>query len=117
MVTFQTEIPAAGERARNRFEIVPDIQPDAISYIIEQSAAGPRARVFCPASALPEEAGAQDRESETMTPEAALSAAIKLANELKLAIVVIDKDGIWNKDWGDLYRWEDEAEAGGDDRT
>jgi hypothetical protein len=30
--------------------------------------------------------------------------AIKLANDLKLAIVVIDPDNIWQKEWGELYR-------------
>ncbi len=40
--------------------------------------------------------------------------AVKLANEKKLAIVVLDPDGVWKKEWGELYRVEegDEEEAG-----
>ena len=36
--------------------------------------------------------------------------AVKLANELKLAIVVADPDGLWKKEWGELYREQDDAE-------
>jgi hypothetical protein len=45
-----------------------------------------------------------------MAPKDALASAVKLANELKLAIVVVDPDGGWKKEWGELYRWSDEAE-------
>jgi hypothetical protein len=34
-----------------------------------------------------------------------------LANELKLPIVVVDPDGGWKQEWGELYRWSDEAGA------
>ena len=34
----------------------------------------------------------------------ALASAVKLANEFKLAIVVVDPDNGWKKEWGDLYR-------------
>jgi hypothetical protein len=29
--------------------------------------------------------------------------AIKLANELKLALVWLDTEGVWKKEWGELY--------------
>lgn len=43
----------------------------------------------------------------------ALSGAVTLANEVKLAIFVIDRDGIWQAQWGELYRFEDEAPSEG----
>jgi hypothetical protein len=39
----------------------------------------------------------------------AVIGAIQLANVRKLPIVVIDRDNIWNKDWGDLWRYEEEV--------
>ena len=33
-----------------------------------------------------------------------------LANKLEVANVVMDRDNIWQKEWGELYRWEDEAD-------
>jgi hypothetical protein len=30
--------------------------------------------------------------------------AIKLANDMKVAVVVIDPEGVWKKDWGELYK-------------
>lgn len=35
----------------------------------------------------------------------AVIGAIQLANMRKLPIVVIDRDNIWNKEWGDLWRY------------
>ena len=55
-----------------------------------------------------------DRVTESMPPKDALAGAVKLANEKTLAIVVLDPDGVWKKEWGELYRVEDgdEEEAG-----
>ena len=50
-------------------------------------------------------------DQRAVPPKDALSGAVKLANELKLAIVVVDPDGVWKKEWGELYRWQDDAEA------
>lgn len=93
----------------NRFEQVDEIQPDAITVVLEQRGDGRWAKVHCPASA---HAGLQkDMTSESMAPTDALSGAVKLANELKLAIVVVDPDRVWKREWGELYRWDDEAET------
>lgn len=43
-----------------------------------------------------------DRISKLIAPKDALSGAVRLANQLKLAIVVVDADGVWKKEWGDL---------------
>ena len=93
----------------NRFEQVDEIQPDAIALILEQRIDGRWAKVHCPSSA---HAGLQaDKTSESMAPKDALASAVKLANELKLPIVVVDPDGGWKQEWGELYRWSDEADA------
>jgi hypothetical protein len=34
--------------------------------------------------------------------------AVRLANQLKIAIGVPDPDGVWKKEWGELYRDESE---------
>jgi hypothetical protein len=93
----------------NRFEQVDEIVGDAISVILEQRFDGQWARVFCPKSAR--DGLAEDRASASMAPKDALSNAVKLANALKLAIVVVDPDSVWKKEWGELYCAEDEPDA------
>ena len=90
----------------NRFEQVDEIAPDAINVILEQRADGQWARIICPQSAVPGAPG--DRRSGAVAPKDALSAAVKLANQLQLAIVVIDPNGVWKKEWGALYRYAGE---------
>jgi hypothetical protein len=36
--------------------------------------------------------------------------AIKLANEMKVAVVILDPLGIWKAEWGDLYRDTESAD-------
>lgn len=93
----------------NRFEQVDEVQPDAIAVILEQRGDGRWAKVFCPASA--HEGLREDTMSKDMAPKEALGNAVRLANQFKLAIVVIDSNAIWNKEWGELYRWNGEDEA------
>ena len=93
----------------NRFEQVDEVAPDAISVILEQRTDGQWARIYCPASAG--EQVKQNRMSARAAPKDALSSAVKFANEMKLPIVVVDPDGVWKKEWGELYRWS------GDDET
>jgi len=52
----------------------------------------------------------EDKSSEAIPPKDGLSSAVKLANEAKLPIVVVDPDGVWKKEWGELYR--DDGESG-----
>ena len=49
-----------------------------------------------------------DRVTEPMPAKDAFSGAIKLANQLKIAIVVQDPDGVWKQEWGELYRDDSE---------
>ena len=93
----------------NRFEQVDEVANDAVSVILEQRNDGQWARIFCPASAG--EGPKQSRMSARAAPKDALSSAVKFANEMKLAIVVVDPDNVWKKEWGELYRWS------GDDAT
>jgi len=46
-----------------------------------------------------------------MAPKDALSGAVRLANQVKLAIVVLDPDGVWKPEWGELYRSQDDEEG------
>ena len=64
------------------------------------------ARVVCPKSA--HESLTADRVTEPMPPKDSLSGAVRLANQLKIAIVVQDPDGVWKKEWGELYRDDSE---------
>jgi hypothetical protein len=91
----------------NRFEQVDEVVGDAITIVLAQRADGQWAKVVCPKSA--HQSLTADRATEASPPKDALSGAVKLANELKLAIVVLDPDGVWKPEWGALYRWQDDA--------
>ena len=90
----------------NRFEQVDEVVGDAISVVLEQRADGQWATVYCPKSAS--EALTEDKVSEPVGPIDALSGAVKLANQYKLAIVVVDPGRIWKREWGELFREPDE---------
>jgi hypothetical protein len=93
----------------NRFEQVDEVVHDAITIVLSQRADGQWATVVCPKTA--HESFATDRFTQPMPPKDALSGAVRLANQLKLAIVVQDPDGVWKSEWGELYRAGDDAEA------
>ena len=94
----------------NRFEQVDEVVADAITIVLSQQTDGQCwAKVYCPRTA---HASLQvDRISEPVAPKDALSGAVRLANQLKLAIVVADPDGVWKAEWGELYRPQDDAEG------
>ena len=96
----------------NRFEQVDAIVGDAITVALEQRIDGQWAKVVCPRTA--HESFTVDRVTEPMPPKDALSGAVKLANEKALAIVVFDPDGVWKKEWGELYRVEDDDTGEGE---
>jgi hypothetical protein len=93
--------------ARNRFEQVDEVQPDAITLSLAKEAENETGTVIFPASASGGRATA-DRISEKAPAKDAFRAAIRLANDMKVAVVVMDPQGIWKAEWGDLYR--DDAE-------
>ena len=92
----------------NRFEQVDEVVADAITIVLAQRPDGQWAKVVCPKSA--HDSLAADRVTELIAPKDALSGAIRLANQLKLAIVVLDHDGVWKPEWGALYRRQDDPE-------
>ncbi len=93
----------------NRFEQVDEVVGDAITIVFAQRPDGQWAKVVCPKSA--HESFVADRVTEPMAPKDALSGAVRLANKFKLAIVVLDPDGVWKPEWGELYRWQDDSEG------
>ncbi len=88
---------------KNRFEQVDEIQPDAITLALARDEGGDGGKVIFPASASGGRLSV-DRISERLPPVQAFRSAIKLANEMKVAIVVMDPLGLWQPDWGELYR-------------
>ena len=95
--------------ARNRFEQVDELQSDAINLTLVQKSDGQIGIIHCPRTASPDLPG--DLTSQEMPIRDAVSGAVELANSKKIAIVVIDRDNIWNKDWGDLWRYEEEDDG------
>jgi hypothetical protein len=89
--------------ARNRFEQVDEKQDDAITLSLWRSGDSMYGTVTIPvalsAGKLP-----ADITTDRMTPKDAFRGAIKLANEMKAAVVVMDPDSLWQAEWGDLYR-------------
>jgi hypothetical protein len=94
--------------ARNRFEQVDELQPDAINLTLVQKSDGQVGIIHCPKTASPDLPG--DLTSQEMPIRDAVSGAVQLANSKKIAIVVIDGDNIWKKEWGDLWRYEEDGE-------
>ncbi|WFU44344.1 hypothetical protein QA640_19000 [Bradyrhizobium sp. CB82] len=89
--------------ARNRFEQVNEIQPDAITLILKRDNGGNSGSIVFPATA----SGGRlttDQVSGQLPAQDAFRGAVRLANDMKVAIVVCDPDGIWKSEWGDLYR-------------
>jgi hypothetical protein len=89
--------------AANRFERVDEIQPDAITLSLGRSSAGEVGSVIFPASASGGRLS-EDRISGELPAMDSFRSAIRLANEMKVAVVVIDPQDVWKKEWGELYR-------------
>ena len=86
----------------NRFEQVSEVQPDAITLSLSRSATGEVGAVILPAVASGGRLS-EDKISGELPAIDLFRSAIKLANEMKLAIVVMDPEGVWKKEWGELY--------------
>jgi hypothetical protein len=93
--------------AKNRFEQVDTPQSDAITLSLTSREGKAFGTIICPA----EVSGGrlqQDVTSDEMDDVQAFRSAIRLANEIKAPIVVMDPQGMWKADWGDLYRADPE---------
>jgi hypothetical protein len=88
---------------KNRFEEVDEVQEDAITLELAPGGDAETARVHVPAACSGGRLDA-DTSSEPMPKVDAFRSAVKLANELKAPIVVLDPAKAWVADWGDLYR-------------
>lgn len=88
--------------AANRFEQVDEPQPDAITLVLHKQDERTFGVVTCPAAVsggkLP-----KDMTSDELPVVDAFRSAVRLANEIKAPIVVIDPDHLWQADWGALY--------------
>jgi hypothetical protein len=93
--------------ARNRFEQVDDIQPDAINLTLAKKGDAEVGVMHVPKTAAAQALSA-DLTSEEVPAEKALVAAIQFANSRRIPIVVIDHDNIWKSEWGDLWRYEED---------
>jgi hypothetical protein len=89
--------------AKNRFEQVNEPQADAITLSLSKKDGDAKGQIICPAAVsggrLPTDMTSEERGSIE-----AFRAAIRLANELKAPVVVMDPDQVWQAEWGDLYR-------------
>lgn len=87
----------------NRFEQVDEIQDDALNLSFAQTSEGQTGRVRIPVEVVQGKlpGGVDSGDVPAMD---AFRGAIKLANDLKLPIVVLDPDGVWKQEWGELYR-------------
>jgi len=95
-----------GTPKKNEFEKVDSVQPDAITLELMAQDGVQFGVVHCPASAsggrLP-----KDYKSQPMPGKEAIKSAIKLANDMKAAIVILDPQELWPAEWGTLYVTED----------
>ena len=89
--------------SRNRFEQVDEIQPDAVTLVLKRESDGETASIVCPATASGGRLST-DQVSGQLPAHDAYRGAIRLANDMKVAIVVCDPDAVWKPEWGDLYR-------------
>jgi hypothetical protein len=89
--------------AKNRFEQVDEIQPDAITLVLKRDDGGGSGSIVLPAAASGGRLS-NDQVSAQLPAQDAFRGAIRLANDMKLAIVVCDPDAVWKAEWGELYR-------------
>ncbi|MBR1232049.1 hypothetical protein [Bradyrhizobium sp. AUGA SZCCT0182] len=88
--------------AKNRFERVSEVQPDAITLSLSRSSSGEVGSVIFPASASGGKFS-EDKISDELPAVDSFRSAIKLANEMKVPMVVMDPNGVWKDNWGELY--------------
>ncbi len=92
--------------ATNEFEKVSAVQPDALTFELSLVEGVQMGAIYCPSTAthgrLP-----KDYASGPMPAKEAFRAAVQLANEMKVPIVVLDPLETWPHDWGVLFVTED----------
>ena len=97
-------------KPKNRFEQVDEPAEDAMTLTLVRDGEKSYGVVTCPKAAtggrLP-----KDFNSGELPLKEAIRSAVKLANDFKAPLVVCDPSGLWEADWGELYRYEDEPEG------
>jgi hypothetical protein len=89
--------------SRNRFEQVDEVQEDAITLTLGKHEETPYGTVTIP-SPLSQGQVSQSLTSGRVPAKDAFRNAVKLANDMKAPVVVLDPEGLWDPEWGDLYR-------------
>jgi hypothetical protein len=89
--------------ARNRFEQVDEKQDDAITLSLWKAEDNMYGTVTVP-RALSAGKVPGDLTTAKMPIKDAFRGAIRLGNEMKAPVVVMDPDSLWQSEWGDLYR-------------
>ena len=89
--------------ARNRFEQVDEKQDDAITLTLWKADDSMYGTVTIPAALSAGQLSA-DMTTDKMPLKDAFRGAIRIGNEMKAAVVVIDPAALWQAEWGDLYR-------------
>ena len=87
---------------KNRFERVSEIQPDAITLSLKKSGDVEVGAVIFPATVSGGRLS-EDKISGDLPAVESFRSAIKLANDMKVAIVVMDPENVWQDNWGELY--------------
>ena len=77
-------------RTRSRSSLKKDGDTEVGSVVFPASASGGRMT--------------EDRISPNLPIVESFRSAVRLANEMKVALVVMDPEGVWKAEWGDLYR-------------
>jgi hypothetical protein len=93
--------------ARNRFEQVDERQEDAITLSLWKQGDDTLGSVIVPAGVTRGRL-AGDSDSGGLAAQDAFRAAIRIANEIKVPMVVMDPEGLWQAEWGDLYRYSED---------
>ncbi|GJD45642.1 hypothetical protein AFCDBAGC_3516 [Methylobacterium cerastii] len=94
----------------NSFEQVDEPPSDAMTLALRRDGDTQSAQITCPASAAGGRLPKGFRGAELPLKDA-FRAAIKFANDFKVPMVVHDPDGLWQAEWGTLYREDDDMEA------
>ncbi|MEM7695311.1 MAG: hypothetical protein AAF318_12740 [Pseudomonadota bacterium] len=92
---------------KNRFEMVDDIQADAITLELAPDGDAEMGRVHVPGALRPAGDAPVDIPTQVTAPLAkkdAFRGAIQLANQIKAPVVVMGDKAHWDDAWGDLYR-------------
>lgn len=94
---------------KNRFEKVDSIQSDALTLQLSRVGEAAVGVVHWPA-ALSNHPLPKNFQSPQAPAKDAFRNIIKLANDVKAAVVVMDNDNVWDAEWGELFVVEDDAE-------